>query len=39
VFEYLQFAALMVLLAAILTGSFWFVLYSPGSSSRDQREQ
>lgn len=37
--EYLQFAVLMVLFVAILTGSYWFVLYSPGVPSGGQKEQ
>ena len=37
--EYVQFAAAMVLFIAILIGSYWFVLYSPGSPSRRQRER
>jgi cbb3-type cytochrome oxidase subunit 3 len=37
--EYVQFAGTMVLFLAILIGSYWFVLYSPGSPSRRQRER
>jgi hypothetical protein len=37
--EYVQFAAAMVLFIAILIGSYWFVLYSPGSPSQRQRER
>ena len=37
--EYLQFALLMVLFVAVLLGSYWFVLYSPGSPTREQRER
>lgn len=37
--EYLQFASLMVLFVVILLGSYWFVLYSPGSPTREQRER
>ncbi|MDQ4001285.1 MAG: hypothetical protein M3283_09855 [Actinomycetota bacterium] len=37
--EYVQLAGAMVLFIAILIGSYWFVLYSPGSPSRRQRER
>jgi ABC-type branched-subunit amino acid transport system permease subunit len=31
--EYIQFAAAMVLMVAILIGSYWFVIYSPAGRS------
>jgi hypothetical protein len=37
--EYVQFVGAMILFIAILTGSYWFVLYSPGSPSRGDRER
>jgi hypothetical protein len=37
--EYVQFVGAMVLFIAILIGSYWFVLYSPGSPSREQKER
>ena len=37
--EYVQFVILMVLMAAFLIGSYWFVLYAPGSPGRRQRER
>ena len=37
--EYVQFVGAMVLMLAFLIGSYWFVLYAPGSPGRRQREQ
>jgi hypothetical protein len=37
--EYLQFAAAMVLMVAILIGSYWFVIYSPKSPSASGRAE
>ena len=37
--EYVQFVGAMVLMVAFLIGSYWFVLYAPGSPGRRQREQ
>ena len=37
--EYVQFVIAMVLMVAFLIGSYWFVLYAPGSPGRRQREQ
>lgn len=37
--EYVQFIGAMVLMVAILIGSYWFVLYAPGSPGRRQRER
>ncbi len=37
--EYAQFAGAMVLMAAVLIGSYWFVPYAPGSPGRPQRER
>ena len=37
--EYVQFAGAMVLMVAILIGSYWFVLYAPGSPGRRDRER
>ena len=36
--EYVQFVIAMVLMVAFLIGSYWFVLYAPGSPGRRQRE-
>jgi hypothetical protein len=37
--EYMQFVGAMVLMVAFLIGSYWFVLYAPGSPGRRQRER
>ena len=37
--EYVQFVIAMVLMVAFLIGSYWFVLYAPGSPGRRQRER
>jgi hypothetical protein len=37
--EYVQFVGAMVLMVAFLSGSYWFVLYAPGSPGRRQRER
>ena len=37
--EYVQFVGAMVLMLAFLIGSYWFVLYAPGSPGRRQMEQ
>ncbi len=37
--EYVQFVGAMVLMVAFLIGSYWFVLYAPGSPGRRQRER
>jgi cbb3-type cytochrome oxidase subunit 3 len=37
--EYAQFVGAMVLMVAFLIGSYWFVLYAPGSPGRRQRER
>ena len=37
--EYVQFVGAMVLMVAFLIGSYWFVLYAPGSPGRHQRER
>jgi hypothetical protein len=37
--EYVQFAGVMILFIAILIGSYWFVLYSPCSPGREQKER
>jgi hypothetical protein len=37
--EYVRFVIAMVLMGAFLSGSYWFVLYAPGSPGRRQREQ
>ena len=37
--EYVQFVGVMVLMVAFLIGSYWFVLYAPGSPGRRQRER
>ncbi len=36
--EYVQFAVAMVLMVLFLIGSYWFVLYAPGSPGQRQRE-
>ncbi len=37
--EYVQFVIAMVLMVLFLIGSYWFVIYAPGSPGRRQREQ
>ncbi len=37
--EYVQFVIAMALMVAFLIGSYWFVMYSPGSPGRRQRER
>ncbi len=37
--EYVQFAGAVVLMVAVLIGSYSFVLYAPGSPGRRQRER
>jgi len=37
--EYVQFVGAMGLMVAFLIGSYWFVLYAPGSPGQRQRER
>lgn len=37
--EYIQFAAAMALMVAILIGSYWFVIYSPKGPSASGRAE